>query len=872
MIAFSCFHCGMKLQVKEQFAGRSSKCPTCKQSLVVPLPDKTQAFIPNEQIDGTPSSVHQAGLEGGVTLEHAVRPGQKSVQELLARPSKKGERYIIEREIARGGMGAVLRAVDCDIRREVAVKFMLDQADPKKKQRFIEEAQITGQLEHPNIPPVHELGTDAQKRLFFSMKMVKGRSLAQVLDELRQNPKTADGEYTLGRLLNILVNVCNGLGYAHSRGVVHRDLKPANIMVGDFGEVYVMDWGLAKVLKGGPRAAAPMPSAASGACPSESRVAVPVPGSQARRSSKVETSRDAEADLTQEGAVLGTPVYMPPEQATGRVDAIDHRSDIYSLGAILYEVLALQPPIDKEGGYLAVLMRVMQGEIIPPEQRAPKRARAGKIPKELAAVAMKAMATNPQDRYQNVEALRTDIERFQEGRSVSAKDDTFKEMTWKLVKRNKTVSAFTTVLAVVVLWALVANGLAQRDVEKAKADSQAKQMELVNRTRNAVPALVVAARQVANAGNIQVAREQVELALLYEPTDANAHLLRGQILLGQKEWTTARGELEQYLQQKNDADVKKLLELCSTGKVNDAATQSAVAEVLGRQNVPGPAIPLLDEVAAERKRREPLLPVYRKQIEVNWKGLGGKLSLGQDAQFDLNFWKCRQVTTLDPLKGMQLNTLNLDSTSVQDLTPLKGMPLTTLDLHGCGQVRDLTPLQGMSLTTLDLFGCGQVHDLTPLKGVPLTSLNLFGCRQVHDLTPLQGMPLSTLNLGLCSQVRDISALKGMPLSRLYLHGCSQLQDLRPLQGMSLTQLELQWCGQVYDLSPLKGMPLTWLNLDNTPVKDLTPLQGMNLQKILFNPKIVTKGMEYLRQMKSLTNLNDLPPAEFWKRYDAGEFK
>ena len=105
--------------------------------------------------------------------------------------------------------------------------------------------------------------------------------------------------------------------------------------------------------------------------------------------------------------------------------------------------------------------------------------------------------------------------------------------------------------------------------------------------------------------------------------------------------------------------MKKLLELCSTGKVNDAATQSAVAEVLGRQNVPGPAIPLLKEVAAERKKREPLLPVYRKQIEVNWKGLGEKLSLGQDAQFDLNFWKCRQVTTLEPLKGMQLNTLNL---------------------------------------------------------------------------------------------------------------------------------------------------------------------------------------------------------------------
>ena len=217
MISFSC-SCGQKFKVKPEFAGRKSTCPTCKVTLTVPSFDQMQAFIPKEQIDGTPSSIAQAGLEGGVTLASpSTRSGQKSVQELLGRKTKKSERYIIEGEIARGGMGAVLRAVDCDIRREVAVKYLLDQADPKKKLRFIEEAQITGQLEHPNIPPVHELGVDREKRLFFSMKMVKGRSLAQVLDELRQNPKTTEKEWSLGRLLNIFVNVCNGLAYAHAR-------------------------------------------------------------------------------------------------------------------------------------------------------------------------------------------------------------------------------------------------------------------------------------------------------------------------------------------------------------------------------------------------------------------------------------------------------------------------------------------------------------------------------------------------------------------------------------------------------------------------------------------------------------------------------
>jgi serine/threonine protein kinase len=873
MISFSC-SCGQKFKVKAEFAGRTSTCPTCKLALTVPSFDPTQAFVPKEHIDGTPSSIAQAGLEGGVTLAcPSPRSGQKSVQELLGRKTKNSERYVIEGEIARGGMGAVLRAVDCDIRREVAVKYLLDQADPRKKIRFIEEAQITGQLEHPNIPPVHELGVDREKRLFFSMKMVKGRSLAQLLDELRQNSKTREKEWSLGRLLNILVNACNGLAYAHSRDVIHRDLKPANIMVGDYGEVYVMDWGLAKLLK---REGQAVPLASGVKAPAvRVPTATPVlasPNVSPKRSSKVETSRAGEADLTQDGAILGTPAYMPPEQAAGKVNEIDQRSDIYSLGAILYEMLTLLPPVDKEGGYLAVLMRVMQGEIIPPERRSPQRARAGKVPRELAAIAMKAMAREPNDRYPNVEALRQDIERFQEGRSVSAKEDTFKELAWKLVKRNKMVSAFTTVLTVVLVWGLVANWLTQREADRANADAQAKRQELVDRTRAAVPALVVAARQVANTSNIKEAREQVELALLYEPKNADAHLLRGQILLGQKEWSAARGELEQYLQQRNDPDVRKLLDLCSTGKVNDAATQSAVADVLGRQNVPGPAVPLLNEVDAERKKREPLLPVYQKQIEVNWKGLGKRLSLGQDAQFGLDFWRCRQVTTLEPLKGMPLNTLNLDGTSVQDLTPLQGMPLIKLDLHGCDRVRDVTPLKDMPLTTLDLSGCEQVHNLTPLKGLPLTSLNLFGCRQVYDLTPLKDMPLTTLNLSLCGQVRDISPLKGLPLRRLHLHGCGQVQDLTPLRGMPLTHLELLWCGQVHDLSPLKGMPLTWLHLGNTPVKDLTPLQGMNLQKILLMPKNIAKGMEYLRQMKSLTDINDLPPNEFWNRYDAGEFK
>jgi hypothetical protein len=261
MIRFACAHCGMKFSVKPEFAGRQTCCPTCKQPLSVPVPVATLVEVPST-IDGPLSSLRQLGYTGGVSLAEELTGGQangippsvthgppprRTVREVLERRAG-GQRYLVEGEVGRGGMGVVLRAVDCDLRREVAVKYLLNPTDPARQARFIDEAQITGQLEHPNIAPVHELGVDAQKCLFFSMKMVRGRSLAQVVDGLRRNPSVAEREYPLSRLLLALVNVCHALAYAHSRGVVHRDLKPANVMLGDFGEVYVMDWGLAKVL------------------------------------------------------------------------------------------------------------------------------------------------------------------------------------------------------------------------------------------------------------------------------------------------------------------------------------------------------------------------------------------------------------------------------------------------------------------------------------------------------------------------------------------------------------------------------------------------------------------------------------------------
>ncbi len=883
----------MKLRVRDEFAGRNGPCPTCKKPLKVPSLTRSAA-LPLGQISGTPSSLHQAGLNVGVTIDaprSAAEPGNHSaVTDLLAGRSRTGSRYIIEKEIARGGMGAVVRAVDCDIRREVAVKYMLNDGDIAHKARFVEEAQITGQLEHPNIVPIHELGVDAERRLFFAMKMVKGRSLAQVLDELRRGPTTAEQTWSLSRLLSIMTNVCYALAYAHSRGVIHRHLKPANIMLGDFGETYVMDWGLAKVI-GRNEPAAPLSASSVHTSPaSQSGSTVETGGAKGSGSgaTKVVTSRELEGELTQEGAVLGTPAYMSPEQARGDVQSLDGRRDIYSLGAILYEMLTLVSPIEKEGGTMAILMRVAEGTIKPPSERTPERARAGKIPRELSAIAMKALALKPSGRYQAVEALRRDIERFQEGRSVSAKTDTTWESSVKFVKRNKAFSAATgTGLAILTTVLVVAFNLnyaarvraeealvlADRNYEGYVSEQNAKNEAI----RKSIPGTLRAARQLANDGAIPDALGQIALVRTYEPQNQNAALLRGQILTAQREWPEAVKELTYYLQHnRQDQNAIKLYRLAAAGRMDHLPTLFAAVEVLQRQQLFGLTQPLLKDVHTLIEARKPLMALYQKQIDAHWPG--AKITMSLDGQIGVGFKTlATKPTKLEPLRGMQLDRLDLVSCStIADLEPLRGMPLKYLRLEGT-DISKLDALRGMPLVELNLSRCGKVTDLGPLATIPLEKLYLSDTG-VSDLSPLGSLKLRELSLDGVN-VSDFSPLGGMPLEHLSARGSvPQLEDLEPLRGLPLKRLVLgSGSYRVRNLEPLRGMQLEDLDIMRTTVDDLSPLEGMPLTSISFSLNRVRAGIEALRRMKSLRTINfgsanTVTPVEFFKRYDADELK
>ncbi len=356
-------------------------------------------------------------------MADAARFGRKSV--LLQSPSGSAqgaafepahEKYAIETLIGEGGMGEVLLVEDRDLQRQVAMKVLRKEVEQKDALRlhFLAEAQATSQLEHPGVPPVHDLGITPAGQLYFTMKLVRGRTLAEVLHDLVLRRRDVQREYSLHRLVTIVTRIAETLHYAHERGVLHRDVKPDNIMLGDYGEVHLMDWGLARIaeedLEGQPLDA-----------------------------ERVATARSGDALKTQHGDVKGTLPYMSPEQLRGQSDALDGRTDIYSLGCVLYEMLTLQPAFDPRAGDL--LQRVSAADVPDVAKRSPKR----KVPPALADATRRAMAREAADRFDTAEDFADALQAWLDGSSERTRRH--EEAEALAAKGRESVARFETLRA-----------------------------------------------------------------------------------------------------------------------------------------------------------------------------------------------------------------------------------------------------------------------------------------------------------------------------------------------------------------------------------------------------------------------------------------
>jgi serine/threonine protein kinase len=304
-------------------------------------------------------------------------------------PDLSGTRYRLLERVARGGMGVVYAAEDEKLQRRVALKVLdVPSSDSDLANRLIREARILAQLEHPGIVPVHDVGTLADGRVFYIMKFVEGQRLDEHITTVDSIPDR----------LRLFIRICDAVGFAHARGVLHRDLKPSNIMVGPFGEVLVMDWGLAKILS----------ESATGA-PHDAEATV------FNQASSSAASSDTEVSIrTGHGTILGTPGYMSPEQAAGDIPHLDQRSDIYSLGALLRFLLTQTQTVGH-----------------------PTSLSARQFDKSLQAICSKATATDPAIRYPTVPELALDISRYLDGLAITARQESLLDKAARLYRRYR---------------------------------------------------------------------------------------------------------------------------------------------------------------------------------------------------------------------------------------------------------------------------------------------------------------------------------------------------------------------------------------------------------------------------------------------------
>ncbi len=802
-------------------------------------------------------------------------------------------KYATEKTIGEGAMKYILKVKDKDTARSIAMAIMLNpDSDIENAERFIKEAQITANLEHPNIVPVHEIGIDASKSPYFTMKLINGENLAIILQKLDQGQKEYIEAYPLSKLLEIFQKICDAISFAHSKGVIHLDLKPENIQIGEYGEVLVLDWGLAKITNED--------------TDNDVKLSTSIIEKELPSTTK---------NLTLDGVVKGTLGYMAPEQARGKNSKKDYQTDIYALGAILYTILTYKISIKKQS-VNEMLIDTAAGNVEYPSKRTPDLF----IPHALEAVAMKAMSVDHAQRYSCVLNLKNDINSYISGFATNAENANFITILLLLLKRHKkvfTVGLLSSIIIIVIL------ALSIRKIQKTWSKFQLEQLHRLEISKQAAPEYVAKGDILINTGNWTEAKKTNNIAIALDKNLKEAWYQKGRLFLGEKEFASALIAFKKSGNIGNEK-IKRLTQKyykLSLSKDNITLENQKVSLPLELKEADDIAVSAylykdiegVEALKARLNAAKYAIIKLNKQVKklrfsVNIKKNDIKVSLANN----------KNLTDISPLRGIPITNLDLSYTNISDISTVKEMPLTYLNLNNSkvsklDDIGDIITLKNLCLNYLDIekldnisnlnlkqlslrntkissvellqnmplehldIGWSEVNDIQYLRSENLIKLSINNTKiddisvlaessleylnasyaKIKDLTPLKGlncsvlylknnhitnidalkdMPLVTLDIS-HNPIREILALKGLPISSLML-GDTQVDDLSPLVGMKLDVLDLSY-SKIYDYKILSEfLTLQSLNLSNSLIKDLAPVQNLKLKKLnLYNTKI-----------------------------------
>ena len=846
------------------------------KAMEIEPPEKRRAFVADacgedgwlrEQVESLLQAAEKAGSflgERGVDEETAAFAPPLGDQ-ISEKPGTVIGRYKLLQQIGEGGMGVVYMADQTSpVRRKVALKIIKPGMESRQViARFEAERQALAMMDHPNIARVLDAGCTSSGRPYFVMELVQGIPITKYCDDKQLNTSER---------LELFIQVCHAVQHAHQKGIIHRDLKPSNVLVIIYDSKptpKIIDFGVAKALH----------------------------------------QQLTEATMfTQFGAVVGTLEYMSPEQAEMDALGTDTRSDIYSLGVLLYELLTGTTPLDgkklRSLGYAEMLKTIRELEPPKPSTRlsqsrhdlenisAHRHTEGRRLQKLIAGdldwIVMKCLEKDRTRRYETANGLAVDIQRHLNDEAVAASPPGNLYKLQKLVRRNKlaftAVSCVTMALVIGLAGSLWQGARAQREAARATA--------ALDDLRAAAPSIAAEARALAAQEKFDEAIGKLDYAARLRPDAPEYLLAKADLLESQLRPADAAVVYRAVLKLKpDDARAKANAELCdqlaaapktADGKLTSESLSRLSAQMLTDQRPAAEIMPVARILGDEKKYIVDYWLGRLKDLPVGTdKPLDKRLSMAPEGLLYLNLSDTK-IADLSPLAGMPLGELDLTNCpNASNLAPLHGMPLLRLFLNGTG-VSSLEPLRGMnSLDTLQVVGTS-VTDLSPLQGLRIHKLNLMRS-EVSSLAPLRGMPLEELNVE-ATAVADLSPLAGMPLKTFVGSGTS-VQDFTPLSGLPL---EVCWLEStdVGDLGFLKGAPLKKLILWNCrKVRNLAVLSDIRTLEMLLLPAIPSdipvkdfEAIEGLRNHPSLKQLaawvrptstieNLSPKDEFWKNWD-----